>query len=555
MMTMKMKSIKRYLLTLLVLGVCGVASAQDEGFAKQIEIQKEYEVVVRSAERIESDVRLLDTTIVRPELSFRIRPVAHQTNFATTSLKPLTISTAEWAVPRRLYLNVGGGLPLQSEADLYWAPVDNSTSQLSVWLNHEGSEGKVTNLDGEKLRSVLLRNKAGVNFSTLIGKSTSLSTSISYRGSMGDGSGGVGVVGERPFLSANDIDAKANLSGGFGANSPLGYDLNLMGLYAWNNSEESVWRFNVNYGLLGLNKINRWLPNRVTLHYSGVQSECREPYYDTSITLVPEWSFRVGKWIPVEAMVGYDHMIYEGAQNSLNGVVASIATSFDKYTFAVPYLTLANDVQTQATRNGLWDNPYMAMLPVDSRKVFLAEVGVRGDVGDVTYKLSGASRWFSTYMFEVVVEGSPRLGYGKSNAQRVWYADAEAQWRPSERLNVEAYAHFISLGRAESSTAEYSPRKWTLGAKAEWAPFKRLLLSAGCEWKSAMEVTLVGADFKSSLMSVPAYCDLGVGAEWLWKKNLTLWLRGDNLLNQEIYHWATYRALGAGFRLGAKMTF
>ena len=554
MTTMK-KSIKRYLLTLLALGVCGAVSAQDEGFTKQIEVQKEYEVVVRSAERIESDVRLLDTTIVRPELSFRIRPVAHQTNFATTSLKPLTISTAEWAVPRRLYLNVGGGLPLQSEADLYWAPVDNSTSQLTLWLNHEGSEGKVTNLDGENLRSVLLRNKAGVNFATQIGKNTSLSTSLSYRGSMGDGSGGVGVVGERPFLSANDVEAKANLSGGFGANSSLGYDFNLMGLYAWNNSEESVWRFNVNYGLLGLNRLNRWLPNRVTLHYSGVQSECREPYYDTSVTLVPEWSFRIGKYIPVEAMVGYDHMIYEGAQNSLNGVISSLSASYDRSPYITPYLTVANDVQTQVTRNGLWNNPYMAMLPLDTRKIFLAEVGVKGEAKKWSYKLSGASRWFSAYMFEVVVEGSPRLGYGRSNAQRVWYADAEVMWRPSERLNVEAYAHFLTLGRAESSTAEYSPRKWTLGTKAEWAPIKRLLLSASCEWKSAMEVTLVGADFKGSTMSVPAYCDLGVGAEWLCGKSWSLWLRGDNLLNEPIYHWATYRALGAGFRLGAKMVF
>ena len=549
-------TIIRYILLASTLCVCSVVRAQEEGFTKQIEVQKEYEVTVRSAERIESEVTLLDTTIVRPELSYRIRPTAHITKFATSSLRPIAISTAEWEVPHKVYLNVGGGLPLQSEADVYWTPVQSNRSMLSLWLNHEGSEGKVTNLDGEKLRSVLLRNKAGVNFSTLIGKSTSLSTSISYRGSMGDGSGGVGVVGERPFLSANDIDAKANLSGGFGANSPLGYDFNLMGLYAWNNSEESVWRFNVNYGLLGLNKLNRWLPNRVTLHYSGVQSRCAEPYYDTSVTLVPEWSFRIGKWIPVEAMVGYDHMIYEGAQNSLNGVVASIATSFDKYTFAVPYLTLANDVQTQVTRNGLWDNPYMAMLPVDSRKIFLAEVGVRGDVGDVTYKISGATRWFSTYMFEVVAEGSPRLGYGKSSGQRVWYADAEMRYRPSERVDVVARAGLVSLGRAESCMAHFQPRKWSASGEVRWQPLSRLTLTARCEGKSKMEVTVVGADFRSTtLLTMPAYCDLGVGAEWLWSERLVVWLRGDNLLNQPIYHWATYRALGAGARIGVKMIF
>lgn len=537
------------------LGVCGTAAyAQEEGFTKQIEVQKEYEVVVRSAERIEQEVMLLDTTIVRPELSYRIRPTAHLTNFATSSLRPLGISTAEWSVPRRLYLNVGGGLPLQSEADLYWAPIDHSRSQLTLWLNHEGMEGKVTNLDGERLRATTLRNKAGVKYSTLIGKRTSFSAGVNYRGTLGDSYGGVNVVGERPFVSVNDLEAKMNLTGDFGKGSPLGYDANAMGLYAWNNSGENVWRFNLNFGLLGLNKIKGWLPERVTLHYSGVQSECAEPYYDTSITFVPEWSFRIGKWIPVEAMAGYDHMIYKGAKNSLNGVVSSLAASFDKYAFAVPYLTVANDVQTKLTRDFLWENPYMMMVYPDSRKVFLAEVGVRGEAGDWSYKLSGSSRWFSAYLYEVVVEGSPRLGYGRNNAQRVWYADAEVLYRPSERLSVEANVGFTSLGKAESCTAYYSPRKWRVGAEARWMAARRLQLTARCEWCSAMEVTVQGASAQR-VIEMPSYCDLGVGAEWLWKSNLTLWLRGDNLLGQPIYHWATYRAPGAGFRLGARMSF
>ncbi len=549
-------TIIRYILLASTLCVCSVVRAQEEGFTKQIEVQKEYEVTVRSAERIESEVALLDTTILRPELSYRIRPTAHITKFATSSLRPIAISTAEWEVPHKVYLNVGAGLPLQSEVDIYWTPVQNNRSHLSLWLNHEGSEGKVTSMDGERVRALTLRNKAGVGYSTLIGKRTSLAAGVNYRGTLGEGYGGVGVVGDRPFVGVHDLDAKVNLAGRLGKSSWLGYDANAMGLYAWNNSGEDVWRFNVNFGVLGLDSLRSWLPGRVTLHYSGVQSRCAEPYYDTSITLVPEWGFRIGKWIPVEAMVGYDHMIYKGAKNSLNGVVASLVASFDKYSIAVPYLTVANDVQTQVTRNGLWNNPYMAMLPIDSRKVFLAEVGVRGELPMLTYKLSGSSRWFSTYLYEVVGEGSPLLGYGRNQGQRVWYADAEVRYRPSESLDMVARAGFVSLGRAESSTAHFQPRKWSASGEVRWQPLSRLTLTARCECKSKMEVTVVGADFKSTTtLEMPAYCDLGVGAEWLWSERLVVWLRGDNLLNQPIYHWATYRALGAGARIGVKMIF
>jgi hypothetical protein len=48
---------------------------------------------------------------------------------------------------------------------------------------------------------------------------------------------------------------------------------------------------------------------------------------------------------------------------------------------------------------------------------------------------------------------------------------------------------------------------------------------------------------------------LGLEASWRWSERVNVWLRGDNLLNQPIYHWATYRALGAGVRMGVSMTF
>lgn len=550
-------NVRRYIaIVTFVLGVCGTSAyAQEEGFTKQIEVQKEYEVVVRSAERIEQEVALLDTVIVRPELSYRITPTAHITHFATSPLKPMEISTAEWVVPHKFYINVGGGLPLQSEADLYWTPIDNGIGRLQLWLNHEGREGKTSTFEGdERVKGMTLRNMAGVKYDTRIGSRTHLSAEVKYRGTLGDSYGGVGAIAERLFVSVNDVEARVKLLGDFGNSSPLAYEANAMGLRAWNNSAEHVGRFNFNFGLLGLNNVKGWLPPRVTLHWSGVQSVCAEPYFDTSITFIPEWSLRIGKWVAVDLVAGYDHMIYKGAKNSLDGLILTLDVAFDKYRFATPYLTLVNDVETQVTRTGLWENPYMAMLPLDTRKIYLAEVGVKGNAGSWGYKLSGAVRQFSSYLFEVIDEGSSLLSYGSSTNQTVWYADAEATWRPSERLCVEVDAEYITLGSATGSTAYYSPRKWKVGGNVCWQPLGSLRFTARCEWRSAMEVAVRSAS-AWSVVEMPSYCDLGVEAEWLVDEGVALWLRGDNLLNQPIYHWATYRALGAGFRLGASVRF
>lgn len=545
---------KRYIFLFVWLMTGVVVKAQQENFSKSIEIQREYELVVQGAERIESEVRLLDTTIQRPTLSYRITPTNHPTNFSVGALRPVEIATARWEVPTTLYLNVGAGLPLQSEVDLYWSPVKSERSMLGVWLNHEGQEGMTTNLDGERIGSLLLRNQAGLHYTLRVDSLTRLSTQVNYRGSMGNGYGGVGVVGDRDFVSVHDLDAKVNLSGRFGS-SPLGYDANLMGLYAFNGMDESVWRFNVNFGLLGLNKLNVWLPSKVTLHYSGVQSYCQEPYFDTSVTFVPEWSFRIGEWIPVSVMAGYDYMVYRGAKNTLNGVISNLSVGYDRFAALRPYLTLANDVQTQVTRMGLWRNPYMSMLPLDSRKIYLAELGVKGDVGSVSYKLSGATRWFSSYLFEVVEVGTPTLAYGRSNGQRVWYGEGEVMWRPRRWMSFEGSVRYTSLGAAESATAEFSPRKWQthVGARYDWG--RRLSFGVRADWASSMSVACRQTGVADVTLEVPSYVDLGVEAEWHHTERTALWLRGENLLNQPIYHWATYKAPGAGFRLGVRMSF
>lgn len=551
---------RRYLTTTIIALCASVAALaqqpQEDELSKTIVIQKNIYLGVEERGRIERDMEVLDTTIQRPTLDYRIFPTAHTTEFTVQSLTPIEMSAARWSRPSKFYLKAGGGLPLQSELDAYWSPVRNDDMQLSLWANHEGELGKVRDFEGQKRRINLGRNQAGVNFLYEINPNMTLSSYVKYRGSLGRYYGGVGVTEDRPLLSVHDVEGKVNLTGRFSDYSPFGYDANVMGLYAANALGEDVWRFNVNFGFLGLDDVKGWLPGRVTFHYSGVQSTCAEPYYDTSITLVPEWSFRVGEWFPVDVMAGYDYMIYKGAHNTLNGVVASVSSAYDRYAEMVPYVKLANDVQTQVTRNGLWDNPFMSMLPVDSRKVMLAELGVKGEVNKLTYQVSGATRWFSSYMYEVVQEGSPILAYGRSNGQRLWYLEAEAHWRPEGGFGLKGGVKYTGLGSSYGATDYYRPRNWRGNVEVELTPvgYDRLSIVASTEWASGMEVTMRSAS-GSSVLEMPGYVDLGLRGSWRYSERMDIWLRADNLLCQPIYEWATYRALGIGFRGGVRLSF
>lgn len=554
-----MKRIRVYILTALLLctGVAAVAQEpQEENISKTIVVQKRVYLGVSEGERIERELAQLDTTILRPVLDYTIFPTAHAAEFTMQSLTPIEMSAARWSRPSSFYLKAGGGLPLQSEVDTYWSPVHTSDMQLTFWLNHEGEMGKAKAFDGERRRVQLARNQAGLNYRFDVAPGFNINSYIKYRGSLGSYYGGVDFSQEAPSLGVHDVEGKVNFAGSFGEGSSLAYDANVMGLYAANCLGEDVWRFNVNFGLLGLGELKGWLPSRLTLHYSGVQSTCAEPYYDTSVTFVPEWSFRVGEWFPVDIVAGYDYMIYKGAKNSLDGAIATISTRYDRHSEIIPYVTLSNDVQTQVTRTGLWENPFMSMLPVDSRKVMLAEVGIKGEVKKLSYKLSGSTRWYSSYFYEVVLEDSPVLAYGRNNGQRLWYAEAEALWCPLGALNLSAGVKYTSLGCNDSATDHYRPRNWNGHVELEVRPtsVKRLSVIASTRWASAMEVTQRGVA-GSSVLTMPSYVDLGLRANWRQTERMDFWFRADNLLCQPIYEWATYQSLGIGFRGGVRVSF
>ena len=304
-----------------------------EGFSKQIEIEKEYSAVVAQAERIEVEPRLLDTTIVRPAMRYSIVSVACKSNFTTEEISPVGFSTAGWSKPGRLYLNVGAGAPLQSEADIYWTPVQSRGRLVSVALNHEGVEAKQTNLDGQRLSALTLKNRLATHFATPLGAGghTRLTADVDYQGVVANPYGGVGVVAERNLIDNNALRGDVKVDGAFSQTSPLSYTARLRGNYALGNfgagespEDGSMWRYCVDFALRGLNRVKRWLPSQMTLYYYGVRSTGVSPYYDTSVTFVPEWSLRVGKWLPVHIMAGYDYMVYPGAVQSWRGLIGSV---------------------------------------------------------------------------------------------------------------------------------------------------------------------------------------------------------------------------------------
>lgn len=566
---------RRIIITTIFALFVGVAVAQEpEVFTKQVEIEKDYSAGVSKAERIEIEPTLLDTTIVRPQMRYSIVSVAQRSNFTTEKITPVEYSTAGWSKPERFYLNVGAGAPLQSEVDLYWTPVQSRDRLLVVALNHEGVEARQTTMENERVSGLMLKNRLATHYSTSLGDSlgTRLLADVEYQGVVANPYGGVGVVAPRNIIDNNAIRAEVRVSGDFSEKSDLSYTARVRGNYALANygagraaaEDGTMWRYCVDFALDGLDSIKRWLPSRVTMYYYGVRSTGWSPYYDTSVTLIPEWNFRIGEWLPVNVMAGYDYMVYPGAVQSWRGLIGSVDVAWVRNPKVVPWVKISNDIDAGLFAPTLWTNPYHNLLPSDSRKVYRGEMGVKGALGVFDYELKGGFEHLSKYFYTRVLEGSHVLLWGAdAKGVDMWYVEGAFGWSPLRGLSVDGGVRFnLPSYHTEAAVVgdnAYSIRKLKGHLAVNYSPIKRLHLALTAEGATSTSAQLVargGDDFVvKGEVAMPGYVDLGVRAEWEFTNKLTVWLRGDNLLNQTIYEWATYRALGVGGRVGATVTF
>lgn len=544
------------------------------GFVKQIEIQKEYSATITTADRIEREPRLLDTTVVRPKMNYTILSSAEKTSFGVSPLSPITFSTARWSNPKGLYVSAGAGAPLQSEVDVYYTPISNRRSELQLYLNHQGSMDRRTNVRDAQGSALLLRNRAGVLYNTSFKGGTALAAELNYRGNIANPYGGLaGGDVARKTIATNDLELRAKLTGRLGGRkSPLSYEANAVVLgalgsnYGATDATAKVGRYSVNFGVVGLDGLKGWAPERVTLHFFGVGGYCpTHEYHDSSVTIIPEWSLRVGEHLPVKIILGYDHVVVPNAKQSLNGIMTVLEASYTKWNNGVvPYAKVSNDFDTGLLREYMWLNPYGTMLPSDSRKLYRAEVGAKGSVARrVDYRVAVGRVHYSRYMFQTVMEGDPYLHYPDVEVPQNWlgkglghlYAEAEGRYVPMPNLVVEGA---VKASFAERTQVDLQSGIRPLEARvaARYQPLARLQVAIEGRYGYATAVSVTdNQNNEIGTIELPHEVNVGASVEYKATEQLVVWLRGDNLLGRELYLLPTYKAMGANFRMGVRMAF
>ncbi len=125
-------------------------------------------------------------------------------------------------------------------------------------------------------------------------------------------------------------------------------------------------------------------------------------------------------------------------------------------------------------------------------------------------------------------------------------AGASINWK-SKAFDAGTSFRYSAYSNAKNSTLAngskpygYSPFNWFIYGRYNWR--ERIFIG-------------IAADFNSSTPIMPGYkakgyCNLGIDARYLFNRNFSLFLRGDNLLNAQIQHIPEYLEKGVSFTAG-----
>lgn len=154
------RGIKLVVIVALLLGVnlAMGQQKQEEGSDRRVEVTREYVPEMERANKLDIVPDMVDTVALRPDFDYTIRPSALRGGFGVRAIHPVRLSAAQYEAQMPFYLKLGGGLPTQSLADLYYV-TGNERGNFGFSLNHRGGYSKIKSDLERKEKAANMQNR------------------------------------------------------------------------------------------------------------------------------------------------------------------------------------------------------------------------------------------------------------------------------------------------------------------------------------------------------------------------------------------------------------
>lgn len=456
-------------------------------------------------------------------------------------LRPMDSPSSEG----RLFLRAGAGYRLHPELTAIWTPVAKDGFRLNLYADHNSFIGQYRNIrqDGEAFWSADGSTRKGMNLRTAVGADALLSwtggtllADLQYQNITASD-----IYGNN--LSNGRLVAEARIRSDAGSHFAYEAGTRLTFTNAPAGFRETHTLTDVMAGMhLGVNYLKIGLSAETVSQPDGTAGLIGlVPHYilsvgDFNLDLGAKLAFRFSSdpnfcpqhagFIVPDVNVSYE-VIPDAMQLRLYATGGNNLISYDKL------LTL---------------NPFMAGFGWNT-DIHIERLnvggGIRGNVSEkFHYDLKLGYKWNqNAWTWGYDLGDAPAMGY--IGHLHTFYADAQLGWQ-TDRLDVLAnvYYGFTPAPKAETELQRrlFAPAPFRAAGHAYYKWGGRIKAGVELEARSMM---------KSMLSSVPGYLDLGLGGELRMTRDLALWLRAGNLLNQTIQRIPFFAENGPYFTIGA----
>lgn len=417
---------------------------------------------------------------------------------------------------RKLFLKAGAGFVFKPELDFVWAPLDTKKASLNVFASADGYWGNYRRIGLTSYESEAGEYTPGYDFAATAGLDgrfslggSDLRVQLGYDGFYNAHEAVAGGAYHSPWLQAR-----------FGSEAGrwMAYDLVLTGRYISDMTE-------------GPDPLNAFELGFIARTAPGIKGWPVTPLLDldvaanswyTAVSIKPHATVNLGGFdIDAGVSVGYAGRFTIHPDVTVKYKIPAAGLELFAGAVGKDHHMQYSDYKS---RYHFYSTQYGDPSTIRETADFF--LGVSGHAGtSFQYKLDGGLRMLENAPFWAMEGGAGEtLFFQPCN---LWHASLKLSWS-SENFAAEGKADFTKPLR-ELDPGVFAPSMLTGGVEFGYNWLKRIY--AGMSASGALRRTAV---YNGAEKHIPGYVDLGVRGEYKFSRKLSFWLKGSNLLAQDI---------------------
>ncbi len=562
---------KRFLITIETLFFACAVFAQNDDLSRRIEVTRDYTPSAAKAEKLDIEPRMVDTVSLRPQVDYSITPTAWMSVYSPTPIAAVGVTGVKWEQPRRLFVELGTGVPLRSRANIYYAPVSHGNTDLGLYLNHDGTEAKIKNDHDVKRSALAIDNRVGGYVHSRFDRGGGMSFGMEYGMREYEPYGGFSYGGTEidygGRINYDDLRGRFVIGSDFENSSKLNVRLSVVGGY-FSGKTKGVDGVQGQWDLDARLDVGLPLGRNPLLIGGGVKSY-------NGINALSERSRNSYEFSALYSLVDSGGLDFDlGARfiaTESDYIVPVLKFDWRPSAWINPYVDIDGGVEDNSYRGLTYLNPYIAdgVWPVDFDAHVDMKAGLKFNTSAADIDLHAGYDMHDEYQVFALLNNTSRFtAYGVK--MKMFYAALNADVLLSSSFCVQFRARYNELVTSDEDDYDMMNLKrgtgiprFTLGA---WLNYEagRLYLRGGAEvlgrreFVTAADLGYLGNIVSGGLTFVPSYVEGSVDVElegrYEISDRLDVFIKGDNLLGQKIYLFNHYPSLGANVMMGVRVS-